>query len=270
MCSAGAFSTTGICKAMQVNSCCSHTESCLKNTHLQQNLGAGGLLSSQASCWHVDGKCLVLAGKFLIAAEELKNQPVTVSATWDATHPTLSQSSIRGFQPHSPWFRAPGAHRTSDPTKSSLHQAPHFWVCTNTCTRTRGGMLGWAAPPLARAQPPEGNDTSLRHWGGNKSWLGPQQTLALWKTIGDLMTLVVTLATRQECSSCTCLPHTVAGTSFKGLNQWHKCKIKARAGCTPRIHPADVSAGPVGVSYQGRAAETALQVLKGLGMSCMA
>lgn len=51
--------------------------------------------------------------------------------------------------------------------------------------------------------------------GGNKSWLGPQQTLALWHPTGDLVTLVV--PTRQEHSSCVCLPLTVAGALFKGL-----------------------------------------------------
>lgn len=51
--------------------------------------------------------------------------------------------------------------------------------------------------------------------GGNKSWLGPQQTLACWHPIGDLVTLVV--PTRQECPSCMHLPHTVAGA--RGLVQ---------------------------------------------------
>lgn len=158
MCSAGAFSTASICKEMQVNSCCSHIESCPKKhtpTTKPRRRRVVIITSWLGVCYFsstdVDGKCLVLAGKFLVAAEELKNQPVTVSATWDATHPTLSQSSIRGFQPHSPWFRAPAAHRPSDPSKSSLHQAPHFWVCTNMCKRTSGECWGGQHLPHTRS-----------------------------------------------------------------------------------------------------------------------
>lgn len=42
----------------------------------------------------------------------------------------------------------------------------------------------------------------------------------------------------------------------KAWHQQHKRELKARAGCSPRIHLADVSAVPVGVSYLGRAAGT--------------
>lgn len=106
----------------------------------------------------------LLLGSSWLQLEKFRNQPLPVSAPWDATtpifSPILSQSSFRDFQTHSSWFRAPAAHRPSDPSQSCLQGAPHFWVCADTS----GGMLGWAASAPARAQPPNRNDTSLRHW----------------------------------------------------------------------------------------------------------
>lgn len=168
---------------------------------------------------------------------------------------TPSRSSSGDFQPNSSWFRPPAAHRPNNPTQSSLNQARHFWVCANTCTCTSGEMPGRLASPFARAQPPKRTDTSLRHW---------RKQAVAWTT-----TNACSLASRwRSCDSCC--PHKTRTPSLyssalccngglrpcsKAWHQQHKCKIKARAGCAPWIHLADVSAAPVGVSYRGRATE---------------
>lgn len=150
---------------------------------------------------------LLLGGSWL-QLERFKNQPLPVSATWDATHPTLSQSSFRDSQPHSSGFRAPAAHGPSSPT---LHWAPPFWAAQTQVEECRGGQH---LPPHVLSHQ-KGMTRVCVTGGGNKSWLGPQQTLAPWHLTGDLVTLVV--PPRQEHSSCMSLPHTVAGALFKGL-----------------------------------------------------
>lgn len=121
---------------------------------------------------------------------------------------------------------------------------------------------GRFASPSAHTRPPERTDLSLRHqrkWAVAWTTTNARSLASCWRS----------------CDSCR--PHKTRttllvfvcsmlqlGPRSKPWHQQHKCRIKPRAGCAPRIHRAEVSAVPVGVSYGGRATETTISG-EGLG-----
>lgn len=211
---------------MQVNSCCSPTQSCPKKRTPTAKPRSRSVVIITRLIRLAKSMVFLSHSSYRCWWQMFRSCWKALDGCWRSLRTSLCQSQLHEMlhTPHSPDLHseissptAPGSElwQLTDQVTPPSHLCMEPLMSGFAQTREVQECWGGQCLPSHTLSHQKGVTRVCVTGAGNKSWLGPQQTLALWHPVGDLVTLVV--PTRQQCSSCLHLPHTVAGA--RGLVQ---------------------------------------------------